>query len=70
MTQQVIVNKKTNSQYTLLAKVGEGAYADVYKGENLATKEIVAIKKMKSMKAAVLMMLYRIRPWPKRKLNL
>jgi serine/threonine protein kinase len=50
---QVILNKKNNSQYALLAKVGEGQYADVYRGQNVATNELVAIKKMKSMKSAV-----------------
>jgi hypothetical protein len=34
---QVIVNKKNNNQYSVLEKVGEGQYAEVYKGLNMAT---------------------------------
>jgi serine/threonine protein kinase len=62
---QIITNTTNGNQYRLLAKVGEGAYADVFRGENLVTKEIVAVKKMKTMKASVLIYSFRTHPWPK-----
>lgn len=33
----------------MIEKIGEGSYGKVYKGENVITKEIVAIKKIYSM---------------------
>jgi serine/threonine protein kinase len=47
--------------------VGEGAYADVFKGENIKSKELVAIKKMKHMKKAVLLGLFRMHRWQRRR---
>lgn len=53
MTDPLISSKQSGNQYKIMAKIGEGAFAEVYKGENVKTKEIVAIKKMKHMKKAV-----------------
>jgi serine/threonine protein kinase len=33
-----------NNKYKLLEKIGEGAFGSIYKGENIRTKELVAIK--------------------------
>ena len=38
--QQVIISNK----YKLIEKIGSGAFGDIYKGENIRTKESVAIK--------------------------
>ena len=38
--QQVIISNK----YKLIEKIGSGAFGDIYKGENIRTKEGVAIK--------------------------
>lgn len=46
----IITNKETGAQYKFISKAGEGAYAEVFKGESLTTKKAVAIKKMKTMK--------------------
>lgn len=39
----------TVGKYELLDHLGQGSFAIVYKGRNLETKEIVAIKKMTKM---------------------
>ena len=33
-----------NNKYKLIEKIGEGAFGSIYKGENVRTKELVAIK--------------------------
>ena len=33
-----------NNKYKLLEKIGEGSFGSIYKGENIRTKELVAIK--------------------------
>jgi len=38
--QQIIISNK----YKLIEKIGSGAFGDIYKGENIRTKESVAIK--------------------------
>jgi serine/threonine protein kinase len=60
---ELLVNKENGNQYRVLGKVGEGAYAEVFKGETLRTREPVAIKKMKHMKKAVLVGRLRTRRW-------
>lgn len=37
---------KVVQHYNLIEKIGEGSYGKVYKGENILTKEIIAIKKI------------------------
>ena len=32
------------NKYKLLEKIGEGAFGSIYKGENIRTKELVAVK--------------------------
>jgi serine/threonine protein kinase len=32
------------NKYKLLEKIGEGAFGSIYKGENIRTRELVAIK--------------------------
>ena len=32
------------NKYKLLEKIGEGSFGSIYKGENIRTKELVAIK--------------------------
>lgn len=65
----ILVSKETGNQYKVLNKIGEGAYAEVFKGENIKTKEKVAIKKMKNMKKAVYLFLYRTLIWPRKRSN-
>ena len=50
-----------------MEKIGSGSYADVFKGQNIKTKEVVAIKKMRQMKKAVSITLFRMPKWPKNK---
>lgn len=64
-----MISKETGNQYKIMEKIGSGAYAEVFKGQNINTKEIVAIKKMKHMKKAVTLPLLRMPKWPKNKLN-
>lgn len=52
MTESII------KQYKILEKLGAGNYAEVFKAENLETKETVAIKKMKKMTKAVHIYIY------------
>ena len=33
-----------NNKYKILEKIGEGAFGSIYKGQNIRTQELVAIK--------------------------
>lgn len=38
------MQKTISNKYKLIEKIGSGAFGDIYKGENIRTKEIVAVK--------------------------
>ena len=38
------MNNIINNKYTLLKKLGSGSFGSIYKGQNIRTKEYVAIK--------------------------
>lgn len=50
---QVVINQTNGDEYVLLEKIGEGSFADVFKGQKVKDKKIVAIKKMRNMRKAV-----------------
>lgn len=39
-----IINKIINNKYKILERIGEGAFGSIYKGQNIRTMELVAIK--------------------------
>mmetsp|Transcript_10159 Transcript_10159/g.8698 ORF Transcript_10159/g.8698 Transcript_10159/m.8698 type:complete len:102 (-) Transcript_10159:731-1036(-) len=42
-----ILEKNPMKRYKKLEKIGSGSYGDVYKGQDIITGDIVALKKMK-----------------------
>jgi serine/threonine protein kinase len=50
---QIVINQTSGEEYALLEKIGEGSFADVFKGQKVKDKQIVAIKKMRNMRKAV-----------------
>jgi serine/threonine protein kinase len=64
---QIVINQTSGEEYALLEKIGEGSFADVFKGQKVKDKQIVAIKKMRNMRKAVSYKLLRMRRWQKRK---
>lgn len=51
---QIVINQTSGEEYALLEKIGEGSFADVFKGQKVKDKQIVAIKKMRNMRKAVI----------------
>lgn len=47
-------------KYKILSKLGEGAFATVYKAQNTETNDFVALKRMKKMTKRVSMLRYRM----------
>jgi len=39
-----VINKIINNKYKILERIGEGAFGSIYKGQNIRTLELVAIK--------------------------
>jgi serine/threonine protein kinase len=64
---QIVINQTSGEEYALLEKIGEGSFADVFKGQKVKDKQIVAIKKMRNMRKAVSYKSLRMRRWQKRK---
>jgi serine/threonine protein kinase len=50
-------------KFQLVDRLGEGAFAVVYKGRNIETEEIVAVKKMKKMTKTVVVQSFRTPRW-------
>ena len=57
----------TVGKFELFERINEGAFAVVYKARNKETKEIVAVKKMKKMTKQVILGLYRMQKWSRKK---
>lgn len=64
---QVVINQTNGDEYVLLEKIGEGSFADVFKGQKVKDKKIVAIKKMRNMRKAVRYHSFRMPKWLKKK---
>ncbi len=64
---QIVTNQTNGDQYVLLEKIGQGSFADVFKGQKVKDKKIVAIKKMRNMRKAVKYHSFRMHKWHRKK---
>ena len=64
---QIVINQTNGDEYVLLEKIGEGSFADVFKGQKVKDKQIVAIKKMRNMRKAVKYPSLRMLKWLRKK---